>query len=140
VSYWERVGAHVGTAGGDLAVPRHAGSVRVRAVRVRPAVVTSIVPRTLNIVLERLEDVAPDERFDLMVATDVLIYYDLFEQSLALTNLATMMRPGSILLSNNALFQLPAIPIAEVGATDVAYMPIPGLGSLRDRVHWYRRQ
>jgi hypothetical protein len=139
VSYWERFGAQIGTAAGNLSVPPNAGNVRVRGVRVRPDVVTSIVPRTLNIVLERLEGLAADERFDLIVATDVLIYYDVFEQSLALTNLAAMLRPGGLLLSNNALFQLPAIPMAEVGATGVAYMPMPGLGNLRDRVHWYRR-
>jgi len=139
VSYWERFGAHIGTAAGNVSVPPNAGNVRVRGVRVRPAVVTSIVPRTLNIVLQRLDGLAAGERFDLIVATDVLIYYDVFEQALALTNLAALLRPGGLLLSNNALFQLPAIPIAEVGATDVVHMPLPGLGDLRDRVHWYRR-
>ncbi|HEV8316716.1 MAG TPA: hypothetical protein VGQ10_04875 [Vicinamibacterales bacterium] len=139
VSYWERFGAGVGTPAGNLSAPPNAGNVRVRGVRVRPDVVTSIVPRTLNIVLERLEGLASDERFDLIVATDVLIYYDVFEQSLALANLAAMLRPGGLLLSNNALFQLPAIPIAEVGATDVVHMPMPGLGDLRDLVHWYQR-
>ena len=36
----------------------------------------------------------PRERFDLIIATNVLVYYDVFEQSLALANLATMMRRG----------------------------------------------
>jgi len=139
VAYWERFGARIGTAAGNVSVPPNAGNVRVRGVRVRPAVVTSIVPRTLNVVLQRLDGLTAGDRFDLIVATDVLIYYDVFEQSLALANLVALLRPGGLLLSNNTLFQLPAIPIADVGATDIVYMPLPGLGSLRDRVHWYRR-
>jgi len=41
------------------------------------AVVSSIVPRDLNIVVDRLP-LASDERFDLVVATNVLFYYDVF--------------------------------------------------------------
>jgi hypothetical protein len=63
-----------------------------------------------------------------------------FEQSLALTNLAAMLKPGGILLSNTRMFLLPSIAMAEVGTTDVTYMPIPGRGDLRDRVYWYQRR
>src|SRR5438552_3007486 len=55
----------------------------------------TIVPRDLNIVLQRPEPLAPNERFDLIVATNILIYYDVFEQSLALSNVARMLRPGA---------------------------------------------
>ena len=34
--------------------------------------------------LQRLAPLAPEEKFDLIVATNILIYYDVFEQSLAL--------------------------------------------------------
>ena len=140
VAYWERFGATIGEVAQDVAVPPNAGTVQVRAVRVRPAVVMSIVPQDVNIVLQRLEPLSVHERFDLIIATDVLIYYDVFEQSLALANVAKMLRPGGLFLSNNAVFELQAIPIGLVGYTDVIYMTLPGVGEIRDRLVWYQRQ
>src|SRR5207244_6456711 len=78
-TYWERFGDRIGEPA-ELTVPPGAGSVLVRSVRVRPAIVASIVPQDLNIVLQRLEPLPPDERFDLMIATNVLVYYSVFEQ------------------------------------------------------------
>ena len=171
VAYWERLGDRIGVAGEAakaVAVPPSAGRVQVRAVRVRPAVVMSIVPQDLNIVLQRLELLPPqrpgpgsprrtpaprgggvragdpglpaDERFDLIIATNVLAYYSVFEQSLALVNVAKMMRPGGMFLTNNGVFELPPIPMAWVGDTDVTYMNLPGIGQTIDRLFWYRRQ
>ena len=82
----------------------------------------------------------PNERFDLIVATNVLIYYDVFEQSLALANIATMLRPGGLLLSNNPVFALPGIPMDIAGSAEVAEFTVPGIGIIRDRVTWYRRE
>jgi SAM-dependent methyltransferase len=140
VTYWERFGATIGEVAKNVAVPPNAGNVRVRAMRVRPSVVMSIVPRDLNIVLQRLEPLPVDDRFDLIIATDVLVYYDIFEQSLALTNVANMLRPGGLFLSNDAVFALPATPMQTVGDTDVIHMTVPGVGELRDRLFWYQRQ
>ena len=72
--------------------------------------------------------------------TNILIYYDVFEQSLALANIAKMLRPGGFFLSNERLFELPASPIGSVGSTDVNYMELPGIGQAGDRIVWYRRQ
>ena len=43
-------------------------------------------------VLQRLDGHAPDALFDVIIATNVLVYYDVFEQSLAVTNIAKMLR------------------------------------------------
>ena len=64
------------------------------------------------------------------------MYYDVFEQSLALANVARMLRPGGLFLSNNFTFELPSTPMRIVGATDVPYTDT-GDG---DRVFWYQRQ
>ena len=80
--------------------PSGAEGVRVRAVRVRPDVVLEVTPRDVNIVLERLEPLADADRFDLVLATNVLVYYDSFEQTLALANIARMLRPGGFFLTN----------------------------------------
>ena len=139
-AYWERLGAAVGAPAGDLGVPPSAGNVRVRAVHVRPDIVLALTAADLNVVLQRLAPLRPDERFDLIVATDILIYYDTFEQSLALMNLARMLSPGGLLLSNTPVAALPGMPLSAIGHTDAFYMPVPGLGDVTDRFTWYRRR
>jgi hypothetical protein len=140
VAFWELLGLHIGEPVEAFPAPPNAGNVRTRAIRVRPQFVRAITPRDLNIVLQRLEPLAADERFDLIVATNVLLYYDIFDQSLALVNIATMLRPGGILLSNTGVFALPGIPMDMIGSAEVAEMTVPGIGVIRDRVTWYRRQ
>jgi hypothetical protein len=113
--YWEaEIGTSIGTPVTPVAPPSALGDVKVRAIRIQPAVVKRIHPVNLDIVLERLE-LPPDERFDLIVATNIFVYYDVFEQSLALTNVQAMLRPGGFLLSNNALLELPSSRIRSRG-------------------------
>jgi SAM-dependent methyltransferase len=136
VDYWQRFGNWIGNP--EFAVPRPPSGerrVEVRGISVRPSVVLSVTPVDLNIVTERL-----DRQFDLVIATNVLLYYDVFEQSLAAANIARMLRPGGFLLTNNRIFELPNSPLAGVGFTDVAYMSLPGIGDAGDRVIWYQRQ
>jgi hypothetical protein len=140
VSYWEQFGARIGSRGAPIAVPPNAGDVEVRSVAVDAGVVSAVVPQNVNIVLQRLAPLAEHERFDLIVATDVLVYYDVFEQSLALSNIAGMLRPGGFLLTNSRLFELPVIPIAAAGTTDVVHMTMPIVGEVRDRIFCYRRE
>ena len=135
VSYWKRMGERIGETVTPIAPPAAVGHVEVRAVRIRSDVVESIAPWDLDIVLQRPDPLPDDQRFDLVIATNILIYYDVFEQSLALTNIVKMLKPGGILLSNNPLFELPAIPIHQIGETKVAYT---GGGS--DWVAWYQRE
>ena len=78
--------------------------------------------------------------FDLVVATNILLYYDVFEQSLAVGNIAKMLKPGGFLLTNNRIFELPGSPLSGVGFTDVVYMSLPGIGDTGDRIVWYRKQ
>jgi len=105
-------------------------------VRVRPAAVISVISQDVNIVLQRLEMLAADEQFDLVIATNILVYYDVFEQSLALLNVAKMLRPGGLFLSNDPLVDLPTAPVSRIGYSDVVYSERQN-GS---RVAWYRRQ
>jgi hypothetical protein len=125
VDYWQRFGDRIGDPATPSALPPRAGGVRVRAVRVRPAVVMSVVPRDVNIVLERLEALPADELFDLVVATNVLVYYDTFEQLLALANVSKMVRPGGFFLTNSTVS-----PTA----------PIDPAASLMTTVYWDSRQ
>jgi hypothetical protein len=134
VSYWERFGDRIGDPAVGAA-PAAAGAVAVRSVRVRPDVVASIEPQDLNIVLQRL-DLPAGGRFDLIVATNVLVYYDVFDQCLALANITRMLEPGGVFLSNTDVPTLPHLPITRIGYTELAYTD---QANAADRLLWLQR-
>jgi hypothetical protein len=133
-TFWKSFGAAIGEEAQLRTSPPD--GVVVRAVNVRPDVVLAIDVRDLNLVVERLV-LGDRDRFDLIVATNILVYYDVLEQSLALANIASMLRPGGVLLSNNVLVELPVIPVRGVGDTNTTYSDQPDDS---DDVIWYQRQ
>lgn len=135
VDYWRKFGNQIGTAATPAAVPAGIGEVKVRAVRVRPSVAALITPEDLNIVLQRLE-LPVGQEFDLVIATNIFVYYDVFEQSLALANVAHMLRVGGLLLSNNALLELSGSSMRSVDYETVVYSDKPNDG---DHIVWYQR-
>ena len=135
LSYWTRAGERIGETVQPIAPPPAAGRVDVRAVRIRPDVVQAITPRDLDIILQRPDPLPESERFDLVIATNILIYYDVFEQSLALANITRMLRPGGLLLTNNPLFELPAVPVHQIGETKATYT-----AAGFDWIAWYQRE
>jgi SAM-dependent methyltransferase len=130
--YWRRLGDAIGES--VPAITTGLPDLETRAFRVRPAVVESIVPMDVNIVLQRLQ-LPANARFDLVIATNVLIYYDVFEQSLALTNVGAMLKPGGFFLTNTPLPLLPGATVDLLGYTEVGYSNRPE----GDRFFWYRR-
>ena len=145
VAYWEQLGDRIGTAAPPVVVPPGtADVVRMRAVRVRPDVVQAIAPEDLDIVLQRMEPLAAGDLFDLIVATNVLVYYDVFEQSLALANVAAMLRPGGVFLSNQAVEPLGGIPMESLGHVDIPMEDLPASTAVSqstgDRFFLYRRR
>jgi hypothetical protein len=140
VRFRDRFGDQIGKPVSSAAPPANAGKVDVRSVMFPPPVTRAIVPRDLNVILQRLEPAAGGEGFDLIVATNILLYYDVFEQSLAAANIAAMLRPGGFLLSNDRIFELPGGPVALAGRTAAAYMDVPGSGPRGDEIHWYLRR
>jgi len=140
VRYRDRFGEEIGKPVASAAPPANAGKVDVRSVLFPPPVTRAIVPRDLNVVLQRLEPDTDGDGFDLIVATNVLLYYDVFEQSLAAANIAAMLRPGGFLLSNDRIFELPGGPVALAGRTAAAYMNVPGSGPRGDEIYWYLRR
>ncbi len=73
-----------------------------------------------------------------MVATNVFVYYDAFEQALALENAAAMLKPGGLLLTNDRLPELPHSSMELAGVTVVPY-EAPGMSG-RQAVGWYRKR
>jgi SAM-dependent methyltransferase len=134
IEYWRAFGDHAGKSVAPIRPPVELKGLVTRAVEIRPAVVLSSEPVDLNVVLDRM-NLPAAERFDLIVATNVFVYYGPLELSLALQNVSTLLKPGGILLSNDDLGEIPQIPMRRLGATAVRYTD-----SLVDSVVWYRRQ
>jgi hypothetical protein len=108
-AYWSACGNAIGGAAEAVVVPPAAGRVDVRAIRIRPEVVASITPQDLNIVVQRLAPLPDGDRFDLIVATNVLVYYGGFGQALALANVSSMLRPGGMFLTNYQVHPAPPL-------------------------------
>ena len=110
--------------------------LETRAVEIRPEIILSCKPVDLNVVFEDY-DQGDKRRFDLIVATNVFLYYDTLEQALALQNIATLLKPGGFLLTNDWLPRLPQIPMASLGYTPVRYGED---GNWGDNIFWWQRQ
>jgi SAM-dependent methyltransferase len=132
LAYWQQWGSAIGTEVAAVAPPSAAGIVKARAVRIQPAVASLINPLDFNIVVDRLT--LPDgERFDLIVATNVLVYYDVFEQALAAANIAAMLRPGGVFVTNTAVLPQPPLEVTA------AYLRVDQTPERYDEIFWYRR-
>ncbi len=66
-----------------------------------------------------------------------MVYYDSFEQTLALQNIASMLKPGGILIANSELAEMPVVPMKAVGFTKVSYTVNPATS---DRMIWYQKK
>jgi hypothetical protein len=102
VAYWEHFGEIIGTQAKALSVPQALGGVTLRAVAIAPRFALRVSPLDLNVVAQCVE-LPPGQAFDLVIATNILVYYDRFQQALAMASIARMMNPGGIFLANDAL-------------------------------------
>ena len=131
IAFWRSLGDRIGAEIAPIAPPNVFQGLETRAVRIRPDVVLACQPVDLNIVLERI-NLAEADRFDLMVGTNIFIYYDAFERSLALENAGAMLKRGGLLLTNDRLPEVPGGSMQQAGVIEVQYN--------RDAVGWYRKQ
>jgi SAM-dependent methyltransferase len=136
IRYWSSLGDRVGAEVAPIRPPQilqtaNGGQgLEARAVRVRPDVVLRCQAVDLNIVLERI-NFAEADRFDLIVGTNIFIYYDAFERSLALENVGSMLKHGGFLLTNDWLPEVRGGSMRQTGLTDAPYS--------QDAVGWYRK-
>ncbi len=136
ISYWNHFGEILGSPAKPLPVPAALGGVMSRAVAIRPRFASKVQVYNANIVAQTL-DVSPSQGFDLVAATNVLVYYDRFQQALAMANIARMLNHGGIFLANNVL---PAQHVSELeylGRRTTAFTPS---GAYGDDVVVYRRK
>ncbi|HEX4135219.1 MAG TPA: hypothetical protein VHY84_11460 [Bryobacteraceae bacterium] len=121
MAYWRRFGDRIGTSVEPMSAPPQVRSVLPKAVEIRPDIVRLLEPAPLNIVTQR-----PDEQYDLVVATNILVYYDTFDQALASLNIQAMMSLGGIFLANSSLPQCAGGNLHPIGNVDVRYSSAPG--------------
>jgi len=136
VQYWRSFGSEIGTPVAPIQPPPALEGLETRAVAIRPEVVLSCKPVDLNVVFEQF-DRSATRPFDLIIATNVFLYYDTFEQALALRNISTLLKPGGFFLTNDWLPHVHQIPMRSTGYTPVRYGQS---GDWGDNVFWWQRQ
>jgi hypothetical protein len=136
--YWKRLGDQIGVPAKPVTVPEAlVQEVNIRAISIRPQVVERITPIDINIVFQRLPIANPEQQFDLIIGTNIFIYYDAFEQSLARANVAAMLRPGGYLLTNNLLADKVASKLSPAQTTTIIVSAVP---LIKEQVFCYDRE
>lgn len=134
VGYWKKAGERIGEPL-TIEIPPALPGILARGVAVRPDVVTRLVTVRADIVLDR--PVEGFNRADLVIATNVLLYYDDFEQALALASIGALLRPGGRLLTNDAVDTAAAGVLVPAGELTVRFSAAPGDG---ERMYWLKKE
>ena len=135
LAYWARFGETIGKTVDAIAVPEAArADLRTRAVSIQPGVVKRIAPVDMNVIFQA-QPLPAEKQFDLAIGTNIFLYYDALQQALACVNLAAMIKPGGLLISNTPLPRTAPSKLVDSVHTDIPLRP--GLG---DRVYSYLRQ
>jgi hypothetical protein len=131
--YWQTFGDQIGAPAQAPTSKAIAELAELRAVRARPSAVQRMSVLDVNIVTERLDG----ERFDLVIATNVFVYYDVLEQALAMSNVEAMLKPGAFLLANVSAPALTSVTIRPVETTTTLYARGAN-ENLLDFIFWYQ--
>jgi hypothetical protein len=130
VSFWRQLGNRIGS---ETTERRPAGmkkGLEIRAIQVRPQVAAEIRAEDFNIVTERWTG----PPFDLVIATNVFVYYDELDQAFAFAGIESMLRQGGFFLSNNAIVELPVSRLRSQGFATVRHS-----AEISDHVFWYSK-
>jgi SAM-dependent methyltransferase len=135
--YFTALGRAVGSVrGGSRVPPGHLS----KTVAVSPAAAVTVRGEALNIVTERLTG----EAFDLVIATNILPYFEKADLLLAVSNIASMLAPGGVFLHNDtrpevqeygALAGLPSEQLRQV-----LIATVQGAPPLADTIVLHRRR
>ncbi len=131
--WWQDLGSRVGVSTKPVQIPgKLANDVHIRAVSIRPEIARRITPIDMNAVYQYVPS-----GFDLIIGTNIFIYYGAFEQSLARANLAAMLKPGGFALTNDLLSDKVHSGLTEAHRTNVVVRSDP---QIVEHVFCYRRE
>ncbi len=130
VAYWEHFGELIGSPIAPAAAP---AGLTVRAVAIQPKYAALMEAHDVNVVTQVLSG----KTFDLVVATNILVYYERFQQAVAMKSVAMMMNPGGVFLSNTVLPAQRPAELAYLGRRSVSYSVS---GAFGDDVVVYQRK
>ncbi len=138
-AYARQLGLAIGAA---VEAPRTIASDPryLRSIAVRVAVSHAITAERLNVITERLTDPTP---FDLVVATNVLTYFEDDQLALALCNIGAMLRPGGYFIHNESrrgLAEIAATVAMPVVHMRTAVIAGPAARPLYDAVWLHRKE
>lgn len=122
LDYWQKLGSEIGKTAPKIPVPEAASDIWNRAVAIRPDVVLRVTPIDMNVVFQTVS-LPADKQFDLVIGTNIFVYYDGLEQSLARANIGTMVRPGGFLISNEQLPNTAPSNLTDALQTSVVVSP-----------------
>ena len=130
VSYWKSIGDRIGSKTTVAKPADLVKGIELRGIEVRPQVAARVAPVDFNVVTQRWQG----RPFDLVIATNVFVYYDKLDQSLAFAGIESMLRPGGFFITNNVIVELPLSRLRSVGIATVQHT-----AEKIDHVFWYRR-
>jgi len=134
-AYWQKFGDQIGAPVPVRPPAAIAELAELRSVRARATEVRRMSVSNVNIVTQRLDG----EPFDLVIATNVFIYYDVFEQALALSNIEAMLKPGAFLLANVSVPALRSTTIRPIDTTTTLYARrLDANENVLDFLVWYK--
>ena len=134
-TYWQTFGDQIGVRTQVPTSKVTADVADLRAVRARPSAVRQMSVLNVNIVTERLDG----EAFDLVIATNVFVYYDALEQALAMSNIEAMLKPGAFLLANVSAPKMTSATIRPIDTTTTVYARgTAGNENILDFIVWYK--
>jgi hypothetical protein len=135
--YFAQVGRSLGEV--EAFTPRSGGFGK--RVRVKPSVVARLSSDPLDIVTERLDG----PPFDLVIATNILPYFDDVQLAMAMSNIAAMIAPGGVFLHNEPrpvlgdITTAVGLPFLQSRHATIAKVQ-GGATPLFDRVFLHRKQ
>jgi len=134
-TYWQTFGDQIGVRTEVPTSKVTADVADLRAVRARPSAVRQMSVLNVNIVTDRLDG----EAFDLVIATNVFVYYDALEQALAMSNVEAMLKPGAFLLANFSAPPLRSVTLRPVETMTTVYARARGVSEqILDFIVWYQ--
>lgn len=114
--YFENLGRHIGKESA-LDLPPDLTSHLSKSLIIQDDVARNVTAGELNILTDRYD---PSPAYDLVVVTNVLVYFNSVELRLALANIHSMLRPGGYLVHNEPRLEL------ELASRDLGLVPIQG--------------